>query len=66
MAGFHVLAQDAGGFGALTEGLLAHVRDAYPRAPVVRACAQGLCVCMCAWACGNGSRESAAGGVSLR
>jgi hypothetical protein len=63
VAGFHVLAQDAGGFGALTEGLLAHVRDAYPRAPVVRACAQGLCARACAR---NGERKSAAGGVSLR
>jgi hypothetical protein len=36
VAGFQVVAQDAGGFGALTERLLCHVRDEYPRAPVVR------------------------------
>ena len=36
LGGFQLLAHDAGGFGAMTEGLMAHIRDEYPRSPVVR------------------------------
>ena len=36
LGGFQLLAHDAGGFGALTEGLLTHLRDEYARTPVVR------------------------------
>ena len=36
LGGFQLLAHDAGGFGALTEGMLAHLRDEYARTPVVR------------------------------
>ena len=43
LGGFQFVAHDAGGFGALTEGLLTHLRDDYARTPVVRAlCALGV------------------------
>ena len=55
LGGFQLLAHDAGGFGALTEDLLAHLRDEYARTPVVRlasalcpheaACVAECCVC---------------------
>ncbi|KAK3262612.1 hypothetical protein CYMTET_28542 [Cymbomonas tetramitiformis] len=35
LQGFHVLAEDQGGFGAVTSALLTHLRDDCPRLPVV-------------------------------